>query len=357
MAARVWPVDAVGGAPSYTGRALRQTGVSPSVAQASGSRPLGGLSGVRPGTPTTIVTATSTTWTVTPFPGMIDGEAAAIAGVYSYAFDTNQTGSVTAAAGSARVDRLDVQVSDPAESDGSSNPGIAIVRTDGTPGSGVPASAPPRSHPLALINVPASGGGSPTVSWNATYYCAPGGFVPFNTLAGLQAWTTAAIGQHATVLSDPTTQYNGDYVFNGTSWDDNGWTPYTPTTAGLTLGNGTLDSQYMRRGDYVEVEGSVVFGSTTSIPGPGVTISLPFPAAAKYNVANVAFAAGIGGAILSGGAYNSLIAEFLGSNTAVTLAAANATGTYVNQTSLSSTIPITWTTNAVLSWKFSYRTA
>lgn len=218
MTARVWPVDAVTGAPSYAGRALRQLSVSPGVAQATGSRPLGGLSGVRPGTPITIATATSTVWTVTPFLGMIDGEASAIAGVYSYAFDANKTGSVTAAAGSARVDRLDVQVSDPAESDGSSVPGVDIIRTDGTPGSGVPAAAPARSHPLALINVPASGGGSPTVTWNATYYCAPGGFVPFNTLTGLNAWTTASLNQHASVVNDSTTQQNGDYTWSGAAW-------------------------------------------------------------------------------------------------------------------------------------------
>jgi hypothetical protein len=178
---------------------------------------------------------------------LIDGEAAAIAGVYAYSFDTNQTGSVTAAAGSARIDRLDVQVSDPAESDGSSNPGAAIVYTAGTPGSGVPQPAPSRSHPLALINVPASGGGSPTVSWNATYYAAPGAYVPFNTLAGLQAWTTAAIGQHATVISDPTPANNGDYAWNGTAWAPA--SPAVPvcrlttTAAGSTAGSSTTNSR------------------------------------------------------------------------------------------------------------------
>lgn len=218
MAARVWPVDAVGGSPSYTGRSLRQTGVSPFVALGSTSRPLGGASGVRPGTPTNTVTTTSTTWTVTPFLGVIDGEAAAIAGTYAYSFDSNQTGSVTAAAGSARVDRLDVQISDPAESDGSSTPGIAVVYTAGTPGSGVAAAAPARSHPLVLINVPASGGGSPTVTWAASYYAAPGGIMPVPTLALLNAWTTAGAGQYAEVFADSTTANNGLYRFNGTSW-------------------------------------------------------------------------------------------------------------------------------------------
>ena len=214
MAARIWPVDAVSSAPMATGRYLRQTTVSPFVAQSTSVRPLGGLSGVRPGTPTSIVTATSTLWTVTPFLGLIDGEALAIAGTYEYAFDTNQTGSVVAAGGSARTDRLDVQVSDPAESDGSAVPSIQIIYTQGTPAL---AAAPPRSHPLAQINVPASSGGSPTVTWSATYYAAPGGYVPFNTYGGLQLWTTAMLGQHATVINDVPAN-NGDYIFTGSTW-------------------------------------------------------------------------------------------------------------------------------------------
>jgi hypothetical protein len=149
------------------------------------------------GTPSTIVTATSTTWTVTPFGGLIDGEALAIAGPYGYAFDTNQTGGVTAAGASARVDRLDVQVSDPAESDGSSAPGMTVVYTAGTPGL---VAAPARSHPLAQINVPATGGGSPTVTWTATYSAAAGGVATFATFAALYSWATAADGQLAYAL-------------------------------------------------------------------------------------------------------------------------------------------------------------
>jgi hypothetical protein len=153
---------------------------------------------------------------------VIDGEAAAIAGAYSYSFDTNQTGSVTAAAGSARIDRLDVQVSDPAESDGTSTPGIAIVYTAGTAGSGLAPLAPARTHPLALINVPASGGGSPSVTWMASYFAAAGGAVPFPTYNSganpLTGWTTASYGQAALVVGDSTAAYNRLWYFNGTSW-------------------------------------------------------------------------------------------------------------------------------------------
>lgn len=218
MTARIFPADAVAGAPTYTGRALRQTAVAPFVAMGSSARPLGAKSGIRVGTPSSIVSVTSTTWTVTPFAGVIDGEAAAIAGPYTYSFDTNQTGSVTPAGASARVDRLDVQVSDPAESDGSSTPSIQCVYTAGTPGL---AAAPDRSHAFVQFNVPATGGGSPTVSW-APSWSGDLGEWTFNTFAEMTAYTTA-IGsanvppqQDATVLSD--TVNTGSYRWNGSAW-------------------------------------------------------------------------------------------------------------------------------------------
>jgi len=152
---------------------------------------------------------------VQPFAGVLDGEAAAIAGPYAYSFDTNQTGSVTAAGASARVDRLDVQVSDPAESDGSSTPSIQIVYTAGTPGL---ATAPARSHKLAQINVPATGGGSPTVSW-APDWSGDAGEWAFNTVAERDAYVTAItsanvpVNQRATVLAT-----TADYVWTGSGW-------------------------------------------------------------------------------------------------------------------------------------------
>jgi hypothetical protein len=345
-------VNAVTGAPLYTGRQLRQLS-SPAFAGATAARPLGALTGVRLGTPSNTITATSTTWTAQPFAGIADVETLAIAGPYPFAFDTVQTGAVAAAnVSNPRADIMYVQIDDPSE-DASLVPAATLKYLAGTVLVGGILTAPlpvTRAFIVAYINVPISGGGSPSVTWAAPYVVAAGGILPTASSAGYPANATA--GQYVDDAS-----LGGLVRFDGSVWDDGGFKAYTPTMAGLTLGNGTLDSQYMRRGDYVEVEGSVVFGSTTSIPGPGVTISLPVPANAKYNVASVAFAAGVGGAILSGGAFNSLIVEFLGGNTVVTLAAATATGTYVNQSSLSSVIPVTWTTGAVLSWKFSYRTA
>lgn len=165
MTNRAWPFDAVSGAPSYTGRALRQT-QSPAIAGATSARPLGGRSGVRPGTPTTTVSATSTTWTVLPHAGVLDVETASEASVYWYALDANSTGSVTAAnATNPRKDIICVRLDDPAEGDGSSVPAVVVTYTAGAAAaSPTQPATPARSMLLAVINVPVSGGGSPTVT-------------------------------------------------------------------------------------------------------------------------------------------------------------------------------------------------
>jgi hypothetical protein len=200
---------------------LRQTTVAPFTAIGSAARPLGAKSGVRVGTPN-VVSVTSTTWTVQPFVGIIDGEAAAVAGPYGYAFDTAQTGTVTAAEGSVRKDTLAVQVSDPAEGDATSAPSIKIVYTKGTAGSSLLPALPARSHLLCVINVPATGGGSPTVSW-VPEWCGDPGEWTFNTVAERDAYVAATgssvpVNQRATVIEDSTATNNGDYAWSGTLW-------------------------------------------------------------------------------------------------------------------------------------------
>jgi hypothetical protein len=196
---------------------LRQTQMAPLAVLGNTARPLGGLSGVRTGTPTTTVTATGTTWTCKPHAGILDVESAAEAGPYGYAVDANVTGAVTAAnASNPRVDLLYARLSDPAESDGSTTPQVEILYLAGTAGSGAAPATPARGSALAWINVPISGGGSPTVTW-----VAPGvtpGEVQFQTKALLDLWTTAAPGQRVTVINDSTVGKNLEYTQTGGVW-------------------------------------------------------------------------------------------------------------------------------------------
>lgn len=197
MTNTVYPANAVSGSPSYSGRALRQTTVAPFVDGATATRPLGARSGVRRGTPTTTVSATSTTWTVGPCAGVIDAESAAEAGPYAFSFDANQTGSMTAAdATNPRVDVIYIRIDDPAESDGTSAPGSFVGYQAGTP---APSPVAPtswtgsaRSVVIAQINVPKAGTGSPSVTWVAPYLTAPGGVIIVRNQAERDAITYAS---------------------------------------------------------------------------------------------------------------------------------------------------------------------
>ena len=178
MTNTVWPVNAVTGAPSYSGKMLRQT-MAAAYAGATAARPLGARSGVRPGTPTSTVTATSTVWTVNPHAGILDLQTSAAAGPYAYAIDAAVTGAVTAAnATNPRKDIVYVKLDDPAEGDGSSVPAVTPLYLAGT-AAAVPVApaTPARSMVLGVVNVPVSGGGSPTVQWTAPYLASAGGTV------------------------------------------------------------------------------------------------------------------------------------------------------------------------------------
>jgi len=185
MANHVWPVDAVSGAPEYSGRMLRQSQMAPLLAGATTARPLGARSGVRPGTPVSTVTASASTWTVKQHAGVLDVLTAAEAGPYGYAVNSDVSGSITAAnATNPRRDLVYIQLEDPAESTGGTSPSVTPKYLAGTAAASPAAPAlPARSMVLAEINVPAAGGGSPTVSWKAPYSAAAGGVIPVRSEA------------------------------------------------------------------------------------------------------------------------------------------------------------------------------
>ena len=225
MTVACYPLDAVTGAPSYTGRMLRET-ISALVGGASTARPLGALSGVRPGTPSTTVALSGFNWTCEPHSGILDVQAAAEAGPYFYAVTADETGTVNAAHASlVRTDLIVVTLSDPAESDGSSVPEADIVYAPGTAGGGTPAT-PARSMVLARINVPQSGGGSPTVTWVAPTLFAAGARPSRPTYADL-ATLNAYSGMEATVETAP----GAFYKYDGSVWEMHGVPVFTNTTA------------------------------------------------------------------------------------------------------------------------------
>lgn len=185
----VFPLDAVSGAPSYTGEMLRQTlGV---LAAKNTSRPLGAQTGVLPGSATSglVTCPTSTSYQVNPLCAILDLETSASAGPYLVAINTPQTGTVNSAnATYPRIDLIELQLSDPAEGDGTSTPEAALVYKPGSAAASPVAPTPdPRSLGLATIYVPAAGGGSPSVTWIAPYTTAAGGIVPASSSASYPA--------------------------------------------------------------------------------------------------------------------------------------------------------------------------
>lgn len=166
MAMSAFALDAVSGAPEYTGKMLRGA-LSALLGPPPSGRPLGATSGVRPGTPTSTVSVAGSTVTIAPHAGVLDVQADATTGPYMYAVTAAETVTLDAAhATYARWDRISVQLSDPAAGDGTSTPGVAIVYTPGTPAASpaLPA-APARSLTLARVVVPQSGGGAASVVW------------------------------------------------------------------------------------------------------------------------------------------------------------------------------------------------
>lgn len=142
----------------------------------SPSRPLGGRSGFRPGTPMDTLTATSTTWTLKPCAAMIDPGATTHQGMYGWASDANITGSVNPAdASNPRKDIVYIQVNDSTSGDGSGSVSYAPQYLAGpNNGSNVPPDLPLRSFLLGTISVPKATTGSPTVVLNTARFAAAG---------------------------------------------------------------------------------------------------------------------------------------------------------------------------------------
>ncbi|MGZ4532615.1 MAG: hypothetical protein ACXVXP_09720 [Mycobacteriaceae bacterium] len=188
---------------------------------ATAVRPLGGRSGVRPGT-SGLGSATSTTWTVNPHAGALDLEASSAAGPYLYSVDdTSNTGTITAAdATNPRIDLVYVTLNDPAEGDGSSTPGAVFGYVAGVAaGSPSAPATPARSMALFTISVPQSGGGSPTTTDVAPFTAAAGAPIPVHSQAERDALT----------LYDGLSVYRLDLhqveTYSGTAWGIAGHQP------------------------------------------------------------------------------------------------------------------------------------
>jgi len=215
--------------------------------------------------------------------GILDLETSGLVGPYAYAVNVAETGAVTAAdATRPRVDIVWVRLDDPAESDGSSVPAVVAGYTAGAPLAGTPVApaTPARCMVLATIQVPMSGGGSPTVIWVAPYTVAAGAPTP--------VWSQAE--------RDALTVYNGLQVYrldlhvvetyNGTAWTGapQAFTPVYAATGGANSGY-TGTGRYIQTGKQVTYWFQIAMGTITSSAGIS-SISLPVPASMALAVSS-----------------------------------------------------------------------
>ncbi len=208
------PMDATSGAPAYSAQNERQN--MSALFGGGGGVALAARSGFRVGTPSNILTATSTTWTLGPSSAVISPGAATAQGSYRWSADANVTGAVTAAdATYARKDIVYIQVNDSSSGDGSGALTAPPTYLAGTPASSpVAPTLPARSFLVGTITVPQTGGGSPTVVRNPAVFVAAGAPQPVFSQAERDAMT-AYDGLDVKRMDLPGRPIDS---YNGTAW-------------------------------------------------------------------------------------------------------------------------------------------
>jgi hypothetical protein len=174
----------------------------------------------------------------------------------------------------------------------------------------------------------------------ATAIDAKGDLVPGT---GADTFARLAVGANNTVLIADSAETTG------LRWGG-GWTTFTPSITGVTVGNGTTTARYAQIGKTVFVEFNFTLGSTSAITG---TPSFALPVSAsllgytfdgKGTLGDFGTASYLGNVNLQPGNR----AYFSATSTS------GATGVELN---ISSTVPFTWTTSDYLSARFTYEAA
>ena len=169
-----------------------------------------------------------------------------------------------------------------------------------------------------------------------------------NTGTGVIRITAAGAGAF-TVSTSNTERMRiaSDGLITGTGPSLGAWTAWTPTFTGFTVGNATLDFAYSKIGKTVHLRGSMIFGSTSAIPGP-LDLTLPLSLSSGYkfiqNIGRVTVY-DVGGDVyfgdmvkISGGTGGNIVRCLL--NLAL--------GTTVANQEIAATTPMTWVTGDAL---------
>lgn len=191
MAIIMHPLTALNGSPEYTADDYRHA-INPLLVPSDGTA-FNGLSGIRYGSPSPLVTVSGLTVTVKPHCGTIspwDG-----LGAYTYAITTNTTVQL---ADSTNNYKIAVTVEDPSQSHGTTPQGKLEVFTAGTPDSNI------NGLVIAEVNAGVASDVAPMIRNNAILMARD--LEQLNTI-------DAVDGQEAVTIAD-----NAHYVRNGGKW-------------------------------------------------------------------------------------------------------------------------------------------
>lgn len=191
MAIIMHPLTALNGSPEYTADDYRHA-INPLLVPSDGTA-FNGLSGIRYGSPSPLVTVSGLTVTVKPHCGTIspwDG-----LGAYTYAITTNTTVQL---ADSTNDYKIAVTVEDPSQSHGTAPRGQLKVFTAGTPDSNI------NGLVIAEVNAGVASDAAPIIRNNAVLMARD-----LNQLDTIDA----VDGQEAVTMAG-----NARYVMDGGSW-------------------------------------------------------------------------------------------------------------------------------------------
>ena len=192
MAIIMHPLTAKNGSPEYTADDYRHA-INPLLLPSDGTA-FNGLSGIRYGSPSPLVTVSGLTVTVKPHCGTIspwDG-----LGAYTYAITANTTVQL---ADSTNNYKIAVTVEDPSQSHGTTPRGKVEVFTAGTPDSNI------NGLVIAKVNAGVASDVAPMIRNNAILMARD--FTQLNTI-------DAVNGQEAVTIAN-----NVHYVRNGGAWE------------------------------------------------------------------------------------------------------------------------------------------
>ena len=188
--------------------------------------------------------------------------------------------------------------------------------------------------------------------------------IPLSTVTAkgdLIAATASGTVTNLPVGADGTTLVANSANASGLGWVSQAnlpytWSNYTPSYNGITVGNGTVVARYIQIGKMVNVYYSLTWGSTTSITGNLLLVTLPVSASSNY----IQSSSYMGDAAYTktGTAYYMGYCDWYSNQYGVRFKTVNAAGTYAVGNDTSTTAPsATWASGDIWNFKVSYEAA